>query len=45
MYAAESFGMDVVGANSDPRPYYGQLYREIREVLARAKDFALCIGN
>ena len=45
MYAAESLGMDVVGANSDPRKYYGQFYREIREVLARVKDFTLCIGN
>lgn len=45
IYAAESLGMDVVGVNSDPRSYYGQLYREIREVLARVKDFTLCIGN
>ena len=43
MYSAKSIGMDVIGANSDPRPYYGQFYREIREVLARVKDFALCI--
>jgi len=45
MYAAESLGMDIVGANSDPRKYYGQLYRDAREVLARVKDFTLCIGN
>jgi hypothetical protein len=45
MYAAESLGMDVVGANSDPRPYYGQFLREIREVLARVKDFTLCLAN
>ena len=45
IYAAESMGMDVVGVASNPRPYYGQLYRDLREVLARAKDFALCIGN
>jgi len=45
MYSAKSLGMDVVGANSDPRSYYGQFYREVREVLARVKDFALCIGN
>ena len=45
MYSAKSIGMDVVGANSDPRKYYGQLYREVREVLARVKDFSLCIGN
>ena len=45
MYSAKSIGMDVVGVASDPRKYYGQLYREVREVLARVKDFALCIGN
>ena len=45
LYAAESLGMDVIGVGSDPRPYYGQLYRDIREVLARVKDFMLCIGN
>ena len=45
IYSAESLGMDVVGVPSDPRPYYGQFYREVREILARAKDFALCTGN
>ena len=45
IYAAESLDMDVVGANSDPRSYYGQLYRDLREILARVKDFTLCIGN
>ena len=45
MYAAESMGMDVVGAASNPRPYYGQFYRDLREILARVKDFTLCIGN
>lgn len=45
MYAAKSMGMDVVGVNSDPRSYYGQLYRDAREVLARVKDFIVCIGN
>ncbi len=45
MYAAESLGMDVVGVGSDPRKYYGQFYREVREVLARVKDFTLCLGN
>ena len=45
MYTAESFGMDVVGVNSDPRKYAGQLYREVREILARVKDFAICTFN
>lgn len=45
LYTAESFGMNVVGVNSDPRPYYGQLYRDIREILARVKDFTICISK
>ena len=45
IYAAESLDMEVVGVNSDPRSYYGQLYREVRKILARVKDFALCIIN
>ena len=45
IYAAEILGMDVVGASADVRTYYGQLYRDLREVLARVKDFALCLGN
>ena len=45
IYAAESLDMDVKGASADVRTYYGQLYRDIREVLARVKDFALCIVN
>ena len=43
IYAAESIGMDVKGASADVRTYYGQLYRDIREILARVKDFSLCI--
>ncbi len=45
IYAAESLGMQVRGASADVRTYYGQLYRDVREVLARVKDFALCIGK
>ena len=45
IYAAESIGMDVRGASADVRTYYGQLYRDVREVMARVKDFALCIGK
>jgi vancomycin permeability regulator SanA len=43
IYTAESLDMDVKGASADVRTYYGQLYRDIREILARVKDFALCI--
>ncbi len=45
IYAAECMDMDVRGASADVRTYYGQLYRDVREVLARVKDFALCIGK
>ena len=45
IYAAESMDMDVRGASADVRTYYGQFYRDVREVLARVKDFALCIGK
>jgi vancomycin permeability regulator SanA len=45
VYAAESMGMDVSGVSADVRTYYGQLYRDIREIMARVKDFVLCIGN
>ena len=45
IYAAESLGMDVRGASADVRTYYGQLYRDVREVMARVKDFAICIGK
>lgn len=39
LYIAKSLGLDAYGVASDPRPYYGQSYREIREILARNKDF------
>ena len=43
IYAAESMNMDVRGASADVRTYYGQFYRDVREIMARVKDFALCI--
>ena len=41
IYSAEKLGMDTVGASADVRTYAGQLYRDVREVLARVKDFFL----
>ena len=32
-------GMDVSGVASDQRKYFGASYREVRETLARFKDF------
>jgi SanA protein len=39
LYIANKLGLDAHGVASDPRTYAGQGYREIREVLARIKDF------
>lgn len=39
LYAAERLGLDAYGVASDQRPYAGQRRRDIREVLARNKDF------
>ncbi len=39
LYTAEQLGIDAVGVSSDQQSYAGAVYREIREVLARAKDF------
>lgn len=41
IYSAEKLGMDVAGASADVRTYAGQFYRDVREVLARVKDFFL----
>lgn len=43
LYLAKSFGIDAYGLSADLRSYRSQLYRDIREVLARGKDFALSI--
>lgn len=39
VYDARALGLDAYGTVSMPRSYQGQLYRDIREVLARDKDF------
>lgn len=39
VYNARALGLDAYGVASDPRTYVGRVYREIREVLARNKDF------
>ena len=43
LYLANRLGIEAVGYASDPRQYAGQLYRELREILARDKDFVFCI--
>lgn len=43
VYNARALGLDAYGVASDPRTYVGQIYREVREVLARNKDFIYTI--
>lgn len=43
LYDAKKLGLDTYGVCSDPRQYVGATYREIREILARDKDFVKCI--
>lgn len=43
IYIANQLGIEAYGVGSDPRQYVGATYREIREILARNKDFAKCI--
>lgn len=39
IYLAKHMGLDAYGVASDPRTYRGQSMRDIREILARSKDF------
>lgn len=39
IYIAESLGLEVYGVKSNPRGYAGQFIRDLREILARDKDF------
>lgn len=43
LYIAQQFDIEVYGVASNPREYMGQFAREVREWLARAKDFFKCI--
>ena len=43
LYIANQLGIEAYGAGADPRQYVGATYREIREILARDKDFVKCI--
>jgi vancomycin permeability regulator SanA len=43
IYIAESLGLEAYGVAADYRSYYGQTKRDIREVLARVKDFGTSI--
>ena len=43
LYIANQLGLEAYGVPSDPRQYVGALYREVREILARNKDFVQSI--
>lgn len=43
LYVAERLGLDAYGVSADLRSYAGQEARELREVLARNKDFFTAI--
>lgn len=43
VYIAEALGLEAYGVDADYRQYVGQTARDIREVLARVKDFFMVI--
>lgn len=43
LYVAESLGIDAYGVSADYRAYAGQIGRDLREILARNKDFITSI--
>lgn len=43
VYIARKLGLDAYGVASNPQEYTGQFYRDIREILARVKDYFLAI--
>lgn len=43
VYIARQLGLEAYGVASDYRSYSGQTARDVREVLARVKDFGTCI--
>ena len=43
LYIANKLGLEAYGVGADPRQYVGAFNREVREILARDKDFIKCI--
>lgn len=43
LYIAERLGLEAYGVATPDIAYYGEFYREVREILARDKDFVKCI--
>jgi SanA protein len=44
LYIARALGLEARGVAAEPQQK-GQLYRDLREVVARCKDFAVCIAK
>ena len=42
LYIGKKLGLDVLGANATKTIYSNQTYRDVREFLARIKDFVKC---
>ena len=43
LYIADALGLEAWGVGADGEDYFGQSYRNAREVLARAKDVFYCM--
>lgn len=43
LYIADQLGMEAYGVPADYHRYWGQFFREVREILARDKDFVISI--
>ena len=43
LYIAERLGIEAFGVSSDIRTYRGQSTRDLREILARSKDFVYTV--
>lgn len=43
LYIANHLGISAVGYPSNPRNYNGQFSRDLREIIARCKDFVTCM--
>ena len=43
LHIAGALGLEAYGVDADLRGYSGQFYRDVREILARNKDFVLSI--
>ena len=43
VYIAKQLGLEAYGVNSDFHEFRGQIFNDVREILARNKDFIKCI--